>query len=212
MIKLAPEGYPFIIGSVILTIIVLFTVPPATCIPLLLTAFMLYFFRDPSRNIPTVRDIFVSPADGAVVLIRNTREDKYLHADVKQISIFMSPFNVHVNRAPCDGVVKTVKHNKGSFVAAYREEASVRNENIEMVLETEYGDILVRQVAGLVARRAVCRKKEGEELSRGERYGIIKFSSRVDLYIPKDFAFKVEVHDKVLAGETVLAELVRQTY
>jgi phosphatidylserine decarboxylase len=207
MIKLASEGYPFIIGSLLLTIVVLFAFPPATCIPLLLTAFMLYFFRDPSRNIPTGKGLFVSPADGAVVLIRDTPEEKYLHADVKQISIFMSPFNVHVNRAPCDGIVKIVNHNKGTFVAAYKEEASVRNENIEMVLETEHGDILVRQVAGLVARRAVCRKKERDELRRGERYGIIKFSSRVDLYLPKDAVIKVEIHDKVIAGETVLAEL-----
>jgi phosphatidylserine decarboxylase len=207
MIKLASEGYPFIIGSLVLTIVVLFAFPPATFIPLLLTAFMLYFFRDPSRNIPTGKGLFVSPADGAVVLIRDTREEKYLKADVKQISIFMSPFNVHVNRAPCEGIVKTVKHNKGTFVAAYKEEASVRNENIEMVLDTEFGDILVRQVAGLVARRAVCRKKELDELRRGERYGIIKFSSRVDLYLPKDAVIKVEIHDKVIAGETILAEL-----
>jgi phosphatidylserine decarboxylase len=207
MIKLAPEGYPFIIGSLVFTVIVLFTVPVATCVPLLLTAFMVYFFRDPARNIPKGKGLFVSPADGTVVLIRNTREEKYLHKDVKQISIFMSPFNVHVNRAPCEGVVKKVKHNKGTFVAAYKEEASVRNENIEMVLDTDYGDILVRQVAGLVARRAVCRKKEGDELTMGERYGIIKFSSRVDLYLPKEVEIKVDVHDKIFAGETVLAAL-----
>jgi phosphatidylserine decarboxylase len=207
MIKLAPEGFPFIIGSLVLTVIVLFAFAPATCVPLLLTAFMVYFFRDPARSIPRGKGLFVSPADGTVVLIKDTREEKYLHADVKQISIFMSPFNVHVNRVPCDGIVKTIRHNKGIFVAAYKEEASVKNENIEMVLGTDHGDILVRQVAGMVARRAVCRKREGDELTRGERYGIIKFSSRVDLYIPKDVAIKVEIHDKVIAGETILAEL-----
>jgi phosphatidylserine decarboxylase len=126
---------------------------------------------------------------------------------MKQVSIFMSPFNVHVNRAPCAGRVKKVQHNRGSFFAAYKDEASIKNENIEMVLGTEYGDILVRQVAGFLARRAVCRKKEGDSLERGERYGVIKFSSRVDVYLPKDIVVNVKINDNVKAGETVLAEL-----
>jgi len=129
---------------------------------------------------------------------------------MKQVSIFMSPFNVHVNRAPCDGKVKTVQHNKGSFFAAYKDEASIKNENIEMVLETSYGDILVRQVAGFIARRAVCRKTEGDVVGRGERYGVIKFSSRVDVYLPKDVEIKVKINDNVKAGETVIAELKRR--
>jgi phosphatidylserine decarboxylase len=128
---------------------------------------------------------------------------------MKQISIFMSPFNVHVNRVPCDGRVKTVQHNRGSFLAAYKDEASIRNENIEMVLETSYGDVLVRQVAGFIARRAVCRKRAGDVLRRGERYGVIKFSSRVDVYLPKDVEINVSINDSVKAGETVIAELKR---
>jgi len=126
---------------------------------------------------------------------------------MKQISIFMSPFNVHVNRVPCAGKVKEVLHNKGSFFAAYKDEASIQNENIEMVYETEYGDILIRQVAGFLARRAVCRKKAGDVLGRGERYGVIKFSSRVDIYLPRDVEIKVKMDDAVKAGETVLAAL-----
>ena len=207
MIKLAPEGYPFISGALALTVLVFIFVPVGTLFALALTAFMIYFFRDPERTIPWGRDLFVAPADGKVIVIRDVREERYLKADVKQISIFMSPLNVHVNRAPCDGRVKTVRHNKGRFLAAYKDEASVRNENIEMMLETEYGDILVRQVAGFVARRAVCRKKEGDELKRGERYGVIKFSSRVDVYLPKDVTVKVALNETIKAGETVIAEL-----
>lgn len=208
MFKLAPEGYPFIAGSLLLTVIVFIVSPVGAIIPLILTFFMVYFFRDPERNIPQGKDLFVSPADGEVILIRDFFESKYLNTDSKQISIFMSPLNVHVNRAPCDGKVKKVVYNRGRFVAAYREDASVQNENIEMVCDTAYGDILVRQVAGLVARRAVCRKKADDILNRGERYGIIKFSSRLDVYLPLNVAVRVQLKDKVKAGESVLAEII----
>ena len=207
MIKLAPEGYPFILGSLVLTVLVLLAVPVGTCVPLALTAFMVYFFRDPERVIPEGKGLFVAPADGKIIVIRDLRETRHLGADVTQISIFMSPSNVHVNRAPCDGRVKSVQHNRGSFFAAYKDEASIKNENIEMVLETEYGDVLLRQVAGFLARRAVCRKKEGDILKRGERYGVIKFSSRVDIYLPKGVEIKVNMNENVKAGETVLAVL-----
>jgi phosphatidylserine decarboxylase len=208
MLKFAPEGYPFIIFFAVLAMLVLFAggIVPAL-VPLALTAFMLYFFRDPVRKVPKVKDVFVSPADGRVILIRDLYEPEYLNADIRQVSIFMSPFDVHVNRVPCDGRVKKVKHNKGCFFAAYKEDACIRNENIAMVLETEYGDILVRQVAGFLARRAVCRKKEGDILGRGDRYGMIKFSSRVDLYLPKDTFLKVKEGEKVKAGETVIGEI-----
>ncbi len=202
--KFAPEGYPFIAGAVVLTVLVFLFLPLGAIIPVLLTAFMLYFFRDPDRNLPDEKDVFVSPADGKVILIRDMHESKYLKKDVKEVSIFMSPMDVHVNRAPCDGKVKEVVHNKGSFYAAYKDEASIKNDNIEMVLETEYGDILVRQVAGFLARRAVCRKDPGDLLRRGERYGIIKFSSRLDIYLPSESKMRVKVGDMVKAGETIV--------
>jgi phosphatidylserine decarboxylase len=168
---------------------------------------MFYFFRDPEREIPEGEGLFVSPADGKIILIKDVFEKEHLNAAVIEISIFMSPFNVHVNRAPCDGKIKNMQHNKGKFMAAYKDQASFKNENIEMTLETKYGDILVRQVAGYVARRAVCRVKAGDSLKRGERYGIIKFSSRLDIYLPKDTQIKVKLGDKVKAGETVLGEM-----
>jgi phosphatidylserine decarboxylase len=207
MIKLAPEGYPFIGGFAALTAVTSVFTAWGAIIPLLLTLFMLYFFRDPDRVIPTDKDIFVAPADGKVILVRDVAESRYLNADAKQVSIFMSPANVHVNRAPCDGRVKTVVHNRGSYFAAYRDEASVRNENIEMVMETEYGDVLVRQVAGFLARRAVCRKREGDILKRGDRYGVIKFSSRLDIYLPKDSKVRVKIGDIAKAGETIIGEI-----
>lgn len=204
MFKFAPEGYPFISVFLFITGLVAVFVPLAAFIPFLLTIFMAFFFRDPGRKIPDSKNIFVSPADGKVILIKDIHESEHLNADMKEVSIFMSPFDVHVNRSPCDAKVKTVKHTKGCFMAAYKDDASIRNENIAMVLETKYGDILVRQVAGFVARRAVCRKYEGDILMRGERYGIIKFSSRLDVYLPKDTDIKVKLGDKVKAGETII--------
>ncbi|MEJ2683050.1 MAG: phosphatidylserine decarboxylase family protein [Candidatus Sulfobium sp.] len=210
MVRLAPEGYPFIAGFGLLTLVVAFlTGPLFASVPFVLTLFMIYFFRDPERNVPAAAGCFLSPADGRVMQIIDMNESEYLRSDVKEISIFMSPLNVHVNRAPCDGTVKRVKHNKGKYTAAYREDSSLKNENIAMVLETKYGDILVRQVAGFLARRAVCRKREGDVLKGGERYGIIKFSSRLDTYLPKDVEVKVKLGEKVKAGETVIAAVRR---
>jgi len=202
----APEGYPFIAVSGLITAAAFFL--PGIFYPVLpacVTIFMLWFFRDPERVVPGGPDLFISPADGKIIVVRGVKEDRYLGTEACQVSIFMSPLNVHVNRVPCDGTVRKVVHNRGKFLAAYKDEASLCNENIEVVLGTRYGDILLRQVAGFVARRAVCRVKEGTELARGERYGIIKFSSRVDIYLPKDAMIKVSPGQMVKAGETVLA-------
>ncbi|WP_333655541.1 phosphatidylserine decarboxylase family protein, partial [Dissulfurispira sp.] len=173
-------------------------------LPFILTLFMLYFFRDPERIAPEGDNIFVSPADGKVILIKNVREDQHLKNDAIEVSIFMSPLNVHVNRAPCDGVVESVVHTSGKFLSAFKHEASLQNENIAMLLNTKHGKVLVRQVAGFVARRAVCRVKPGDALKKGDRYGIIKFSSRLDIYLPKNTEIKVKSGDRVKAGESVL--------
>ncbi|MDI6727499.1 MAG: phosphatidylserine decarboxylase family protein [Thermodesulfovibrionales bacterium] len=206
MFKLAPEGYPFITFFSVLTIVSLFMTGGIwiALLPFILTLFMMYFFRDPERIAPEGDNIFVSPADGKVILIKNVREDQHLKSDAIEISIFMSPLNVHVNRAPCDGVVESVVHTKGKFLSAFKHEASLQNENIAMLLNTRHGKILVRQVAGFVARRAVCRVKPGDILKKGQRYGIIKFSSRLDVYLPKDADIKVKLGDKVKAGETII--------
>ncbi len=168
---------------------------------------MAFFFRDPERKIPDGKGIFVSPADGKVILIKDVYEKDYLKSDTKEISIFMSPLNVHVNRAPGDGNVSAVRYSPGKFMAAYKDSASIRNENIVMVLDGKEGRVLVRQVAGFIARRAVCKAKVGDLLRRGERYGIIKFGSRLDVYLPQNAKIKVKLGDNVKAGETIIGEI-----
>ena len=219
--KFAPEGFSFILGSLVFTAIAsVFTFltykagGPAFHISSgavfffsLVSSFMGFFFRDPERTTPEGKGLFVAPADGKIILIKEVNEKKYLKSDAKEISIFMSPFNVHVNRAPCDGKVSAVKHSPGIYMAAYKDDASLKNENIAMLLEGKEGKVLVRQVAGFIARRAVCRVKPGDMLKRGERYGMIKFSSRLDVYLPKDVKIAVKLGDKVKAGETLIARV-----
>jgi len=205
--KIAPEGYPFVGAFAVITVAVLiFLNPLAAVVPFGFLLFMLYFFRDPERQLP-VAEGFISPADGRVLSIVPQFEREYLKCNSMRISIFMSPFNVHVNRAPCDGEVLEVKHTPGSFKAAYRESASLKNENTAMLMKFDSANVLVRQVAGFVARRTVCRVAPGTSLKRGERYGMIKFSSRVDIYLPCDVEVLVRPNDKVKAGETVLAAM-----
>lgn len=207
MLKLAPEGYPFIGLFGVITIVAYIAGGSLIALlPFILTLFMFHFFRDPERSIPEGDNIFVSPADGKLIVTGNVYEGRHLKSDAVQVSIFMSPLNVHVNRAPCDGTVESVVHTKGKFLSAFKDEASIRNENIAMLLNTRHGKILVRQVAGFIARRAVCRVKAGATLKKGERYGIIKFSSRLDIYLPKGTNIKIKLGDKVKAGETVIGE------
>jgi len=226
MIRFAPEGYPFIFSSLLFSAIAAFVLLWilknstssfiisltlfVTGLSFVLTFFMAFFFRDPERIIPGGEGILVSPADGKVIGIKDVAEKTYLAAEAKEISIFMSPLDVHVNRAPCDGKVVTVRYSPGKYMAAYKDDASVKNENIVMILDRGEGKVLVRQVAGFVARRAVCRVKEGDMLKRGDRYGIIKFSSRLDVYLPRDAEIKVNLGDRVKAGETVIAVDSRQ--
>jgi len=205
MVRLAPEGYPFFSVFLIATLFIWILSPWGALVPFAFTVFMAYFFRDPERTIPRGEGTFVAPADGKVILIDMTREERYLKDEAIEISIFMSPLDVHVNRAPCDGSVASVAHSPGRFHSAFRHKASIENEHIAMILDTRYGRVLVCQVAGFLARRAVCRVKQGDSLKKGERYGIIKFGSRVDLYLPGIANILVKHGDHVKAGETVLA-------
>lgn len=205
MFQFAKEGYPFILFFSALTILsVFFRIHWLTAIFLILTLFMFYFFRDPDRVTVPDKNVFYTPADGKIIVITETEEDEMLHEKALKISIFMSPLNVHVNRSPCDGVVREVKHYPGKFLSAFKEEASKANEHITMLLESKHGKIVVKQIAGYVARRAVCRAKPGDRLAQGERYGIIKFSSRLDIFLPLSTKVNVKLGDKVKAGETVL--------
>lgn len=212
MFRFAREGYPFIAVFAVLTLISLFFIRPQwlSLIPLVLTFFMLFFFRDPDRATIRGKELFYAPADGKVILIRETTEDELLKDKAIEVSIFMSAFDVHINRAPCDGIVKEVEHYPGRFLAAFKEEASKANEHISMLLKSEHGNIMVRQVAGLMARRAVCRVKPGDLLKQGQRYGLIKFSSRVDIFMPLNTVIKVKLGDKVKAGETIIGRIRSQ--
>ncbi len=224
LFKIANEGYPFIIGSFLLTVVtsifliwklnsgnynfLFYFLLFVLCSFFTITLFGIYFFRDPDRTIPDGEGLFVSPADGKVILIRDTHEQTYLNSPSKEISIFMSPLDVHVNRAPCDGKVIVIKYSQGKFIAAYKDESSLKNENVVMILENKNGKVLVRQVAGFIARRVVCKAKVGDYLKRGDRYGMIKFGSRLDVYLPLYTKIEVKVGDKVKAGETILGKIV----
>lgn len=175
---------------------------------IILYILILQFFRNPIIK-PTVNDKqVVAPADGKVVVIEEADETEYLKGRRKQISVFMSPVNVHVNRSPVKGVVQMFKYHKGKYLVAWHPKSSTDNERTTMVLKTPKGiEVVVRQIAGAMARRIRWYIKEGQELQQGEEFGFIKFGSRVDIFLPLDAEVKVKIGDRTKAGMTVLAEL-----
>ncbi|MCS7215306.1 MAG: phosphatidylserine decarboxylase family protein [Thermodesulfovibrio sp.] len=201
------EGLPYIGGALFLSsFFYLLRLEPLTIAFVILSLFFLYFFRDPERTIPADPNVVVSPADGKIISIRQNSIG-LCPEEYTEISIFMSPFDVHVNRIPFDGIVKKVVYTPGKFFSAFKERAYRENENIKVTIKTQHGDIVVRQVAGIIARRAVCWIKEGDTLHKGERFGMIKFSSRVDICLPSSFKILIKEGDKVKAGKTVIASL-----
>ena len=183
---------------------------PVALVPLLLgVGFCLYFFRDPERIPPPGDHLVVSPADGRVLEVVEEHEARFLDAPVTRVSIFMSPLDVHVNRSPVAGGVELVRHTAGKFRAAFHDKASLDNERNAVVLEGGGRRYLVVQVAGALARRIVCRRRVGDRLARGERYGMIMFGSRVDLFLPAGVAPRVAKNDRVRGGLTVIAEVPR---
>jgi phosphatidylserine decarboxylase len=173
----------------------------------LIALFVLQFFRDPPRAIPSDPKAVLSPADGRVVVVERT-QDPYLKRDALKFSVFMNVFNAHSNRSPVDGVVHEAWYHAGSFVNAALAKASLENERNALWIKTADGiDITCVQVAGLIARRILCSVKAGDRVARGQRYGFIRFGSRLDLYLPLSAVPKVSVGDKVYAASTVLAEL-----
>jgi phosphatidylserine decarboxylase len=177
----------------------------------LLTLFVLQFFRDPPRDVPDDPRALVSPADGRIVFVGRT-QDPYLKREALKISVFMNVFNVHSNRSPVDGTVKEKWYFPGAFVNAAIDKASLDNERSALWLRTREGhDVTCVQVAGLIARRILCYVGSGDELQRGQRYGFIRFGSRVDVYLPLDAQPKAAIGDTVYASETVLAWLTPST-
>ncbi len=206
---MASEGYPFILfsGFTTLTLALLgYSLPTLVC--LVLTAFITWFFRDPSRVLPEEDNAIVCPADGKVIQIREMEDTRFLNTKVIRISIFMNVFNVHVNRIPLSGTVERVLLKPGRFYAADKEKAALQNEYCAMTIRTGnqrlYG---VVQIAGLIARRIICRAEKGDQVTAGQRYGLIRFGSRVDLYLPLDTEVTVSEGQKVRCGETILGFL-----
>lgn len=206
---IAAEGVPFVIISGVITILLFL---PGWLIPgiffSLLFLFIVWFFRNPERIIPTGKNLIISPADGKIIVINKGEVDRVLKKRMVKISIFMNVFNVHVNRIPCKGKIVDILYNPGKFVSANLDKASLENEQNAVVLETEKGEkILFIQIAGLIARRIVCRLKKGQVVERGERFGLIRFGSRVDVYLPETADIKVSIGQKVKGGESILAAL-----
>ncbi len=183
--------------------------------PLWLLAFLLtlialwvaYFFRDPERSGPRGEHVVIAPADGKVVLIQEVDEPAFMGGRSKRISIFMNVFNVHVNRYPVSGTVRYVKYNPGKFLNAAVEKSSVENEQMSVGIETGSGRILVRQIAGLIARRIVTYSKDGEHVEQAQRMGLIRFGSRVDVFLPLNAVVHAKIGDMTIAGTTTIAEL-----
>jgi phosphatidylserine decarboxylase len=205
----AKEGYPFIFGS--LALVLLFwalQVYSLTILSLFLTIFIVYFFRDPERTPPPEENAIVSPADGKVIIAEKVYEESHLKKEVLKISIFMNVFNVHVNRVPLDGEVIDIDYHPGKFLNASFDKASSENERNELLIRDKKGrEILLVQIAGLIARRIVCYLSEGSKVVKGERFGLIRFGSRLDIYLPLEVELCVKVGQKVKAGETMLCSL-----
>lgn len=205
----AREGYPWIFGLGIGSLIFnLFGFQILGLLLLLLTLFVAYFFRDPDRDAPQNAQVILSPADGRVVTLeKNLKEERFLNSLTTRVGIFMSPLDVHVNRVPISGQVTDVQYRPGKFQAAYAAAASEVNEQNAVVIQDPQGRrVLLIQVAGMLARRIVCALQGGQRVNQGDRYGMIMLGSRVDLYCPPETELKVQVGQRVKAGETVIGE------
>ena len=211
----AREGLVFIGLGVLLAVAAFAAAMMWKSWPLWLIAFVLlilalwvaYFFRDPERNGERGGGLAIAPADGRIVMITEVDEPAFLHGKALRISIFMNVFNVHVNRYPVSGTVRFVHYNPGKFLNAAVEKSSLENEQMSVGIETTRGKVLVRQIAGLIARRIVTYSKQGEHVEQGQRMGLIRFGSRVDVFMPLDVELRVKVGDMTLAGSTPIAEL-----
>lgn len=217
IVPIHPEGWTFIGLFAIATIVLSWLWAPLFFIGLVLTAWCTYFFRDPERTTPIDDDIVVSPADGVISAIGPATPPEELglkKGEWTRISVFMNVFSVHVNRAPVRGTISTAIHTPGKFLNADLDKASQENERNGLVIDSPHGAIATVQIAGLIARRILCWREEGDGLVTGERFGLIRFGSRVDVYLPTKAVPLVAVGQNAIAGETILASFdkKRKTY
>jgi phosphatidylserine decarboxylase len=207
-IRIDPAGWPFVIGGLVLAIVAGFLFSrPLGFVLLALTTFFLFFFRDPERTVEAPASAVLSPADGRVMVAGAPTGQAFPPGDWQQISIFLSPMDVHVNRMPIGGLVKTVKYHPGRFLPAYRADAGELNEYTEVVVDHHGQAIVVRQIVGILARRIVCRLREGDVVHAGDRFGVMKFGSRMDIFLPRTASIRATVGEKVVGGVTVIATL-----
>jgi phosphatidylserine decarboxylase len=203
-------GWPFVLGALLVAMAVGLWLGRAWSVPfLILAAFFVFFFRDPDRHPPNGSNLVLSPADARVMVAGETVWPGAPVGEWQVISMFLSPMDVHVNRTPVGGTVRRVEYHPGKFLPAYKKEAGELNEWTEVWLDRPGGPVVVRQIVGILARRIVCRLTEGEQVSAGQRFGVMKFGSRIDLFIPRTATIRVKAGDKVVGGETTLATLAQ---
>ncbi len=204
---IARDGLVYIAVGAAISLVAWLLLGPAAAVPFgLATLFVCWFFRDPRRTPPADEGLLLAPADGRIIRVAPVEQDPDVGEGV-QVSIFMSVFNVHINRCPVSGEVTAVRHHAGRFLAAYKDEAPVSNERNEVVFTGGHGPVKCVQIAGLVARRIICRVNEGDPVTAGGKYGLIKFGSRVDVFIPSSYNVLAEEGRTTRGGLTVLARL-----
>ena len=211
LVPIAPEGRPFVAGGVAIALVLLYLGPWTGALGIALAGWIAYFFRDPPRVVPTREGLVVSPADGRVVSVTEAIPPIELDLGTEpltRISVFLNVFDVHINRSPVAGTVERVAYHAGAFLNASLDKASADNERNGLALRLADGQrVGVVQIAGLIARRIVCHAREGQTLATGERFGLIRFGSRTDLFLPKGVAPLVALGQRVIGGETVVADL-----
>jgi phosphatidylserine decarboxylase len=204
-------GWPFILGALAVAIVMGLWLGRAWSVPfLILSAFFLFFFRDPERHPPNDANLVLSPADARVMVVGDVPWAGAPKGEWKLISMFLSPMDVHVNRTPVAGTVTHVEYHPGKFLPAYKTEAGELNEWTEVWIDRPGGPVVLRQIVGVLARRIVCRVKEGDQVSAGQRFGVMKFGSRIDLFLPRTATILVKAGDRVVGGETALATLAAE--
>lgn len=209
---MAKEGSGLVLGTLVLSLVLFFLsvlgksqalLLPGTVL-LAVTLFFIFFFRDPDREIPEGENLVLAPADGRIISIKSFSDNEFVKSSGTRVSIFLSLWDAHVNRTPISGQVKDLKYHPGKFHPAFREKSSVENEQTEIWLENGHLKVVMKQIAGVLARRVVCRLRPGDKALAGERFGMIKFGSRVDLFLPESVKVMVNLNQKVKAGETIV--------